>query len=118
MPSLSLFQTFEVVARRSSFTLAADEMCLTQSAVSRQIRALEDQLGLRLFRRLLRSHNQYLDYTELLEQVWEGIRSPSTIRSAVKILRRQLNQAGMSEVAQAIVGSVPGHYCLKADQLQ
>ena len=50
----SLLQTFEVVARRSSFTLAADELCLTQSAVSRQIKALEDQLGLPLFRRLHR----------------------------------------------------------------
>jgi len=55
MPSLSLFQTFETVARRRSFTLAADELCLTQSAVSRQIRALEDQLGLPLFRRLHRA---------------------------------------------------------------
>ena len=45
LPSLSLFQTFEVVARCRSFTLAADELCLTQSAVSRQIKALEDQLG-------------------------------------------------------------------------
>lgn len=79
---------------------------------------LGNTVQLRLFRRLLRSQNQYLDYTELLEQVWEGIRSPSTVRSAVKVLRRQLNQAGMNEVAQAIVGSVPGHYCLKSDRLQ
>lgn len=79
---------------------------------------LGNTVQLRLFRRLLRSRNQFLDYAELLEQVWEGIRSPSTVRSAIKILRRQLNEAGMSEVAQVIVGSVPGHYCLKADRLQ
>lgn len=73
MPSLSLFQTFEVVARRSSFTLAADEMCLTQSAVSRQIRALEDQLGLRLFRRLHRAIALTTDGQQLYEAVTRGL---------------------------------------------
>ena len=52
---LNLLHTFEAVARHRSFTLAADELCLTQSAVSRQIKTLEDALGLRLFRRLHRA---------------------------------------------------------------
>jgi putative choline sulfate-utilization transcription factor len=73
MPSLSLFQTFEVVARRSSFTLAADEMCLTQSAVSRQIRALEDQLGLPLFQRLHRAIALTTDGRQLYESVSRGL---------------------------------------------
>ncbi|MCP4980076.1 MAG: LysR family transcriptional regulator [Gammaproteobacteria bacterium] len=51
LPPLNLFHTFEVAARRGSFTLAAEELCLTQSAVSRQIKLLEDQCGVRLFRR-------------------------------------------------------------------
>ena len=55
LPPLDLLHTFEAVARHRSFTLAADELCLTQSAVSRQIRALEEALGLRLFHRLHRA---------------------------------------------------------------
>ena len=73
MPSLSLFQTFEVVARRSSFTLAADELCLTQSAVSRQIKSLEEQLGLPLFRRLHRAIELTTEGRQLLEAVTRGL---------------------------------------------
>ena len=49
IPALSLLHTFEAVARRQSFTAAADELCITQSAVSRQIKALEFDLGRTLF---------------------------------------------------------------------
>ncbi|MEM5456299.1 LysR substrate-binding domain-containing protein [Paraburkholderia rhynchosiae] len=47
---------FEAVARLGSFTLAANEIGVTQAAVSRQIRELEDGLGVRLFHRLHRSN--------------------------------------------------------------
>jgi DNA-binding transcriptional LysR family regulator len=47
--SLDLLKGFVAVGRRMSITMAADDLCLTQSAVSRQIRALEDQLKVRLF---------------------------------------------------------------------
>ncbi|MBU65659.1 MAG: LysR family transcriptional regulator [Cupriavidus sp.] len=47
--SLDLLKGFVAVGRRMSITQAADDLCLTQSAVSRQIRALEDQLQVRLF---------------------------------------------------------------------
>ncbi|MFO1046831.1 MAG: LysR family transcriptional regulator [Geminicoccaceae bacterium] len=49
LPSLSLLTAFEAVARTGSITAAADELSLTQGAVSRQIRALEGQLGTTLF---------------------------------------------------------------------
>jgi len=49
--SLDGLRTFEVVARRLSFSGAADELHLTQSAVSRQIKALETELGAPLFTR-------------------------------------------------------------------
>ena len=51
LPSLSLLQAFEAAARLQSITGAAQELSLTQSAVSRQIRALEEQLGTCLFHR-------------------------------------------------------------------
>jgi DNA-binding transcriptional LysR family regulator len=46
---------FESVARLSSFTVAANELGVTQAAVSRQVKFLEDTLGVRLFHRLHRS---------------------------------------------------------------
>src|SRR4030095_2232474 len=55
LPSLDLLRGFEVAARHLSFTGAASELHGTQSAVSRQIKALEERLGLKLFRRLNRA---------------------------------------------------------------
>lgn len=49
LPSTALLQAFEAAARLESFTAAAAELALTQSAVSRQIRALEEMLGAPLF---------------------------------------------------------------------
>jgi DNA-binding transcriptional LysR family regulator len=54
IPSMTALIEFEAVARLGSFTLAANEIGVTQAAVSRQIRELEDDLGLRLFHRLHR----------------------------------------------------------------
>ena len=51
LPSLDLLKGFEAAARNLSFTKAAEELYLTQSAISRQIKTLEDQLGVALFRR-------------------------------------------------------------------
>ena len=51
LPSLSLLTAFEAAARTGSVTAAARELDLTQSAVSRQIKALESQLGVELFLR-------------------------------------------------------------------
>jgi LysR family glycine cleavage system transcriptional activator len=51
LPSLSLLSAFEAVARTGSVTAAAHELALTQSAVSRQIKALEEQLEVALFTR-------------------------------------------------------------------
>ena len=51
LPSLDLLKGFEAAARLLSFTKSGEELHLTQSAVSRQIQELEDQLGVRLFER-------------------------------------------------------------------
>jgi len=51
LPPLDLLLAFEAAARQLSFTRAADERFVTQSAISRQIRALEDDLGVELFAR-------------------------------------------------------------------
>jgi DNA-binding transcriptional LysR family regulator len=51
LPPLDLLLAFEAAARHLSFTRAADERFVTQSAISRQIRSLEDDLGVELFAR-------------------------------------------------------------------
>lgn len=50
-PSLHLLKLFEAAARHKSFKLAAEELHLTPSAISHQVRSLEDQLGFELFTR-------------------------------------------------------------------
>jgi LysR family glycine cleavage system transcriptional activator len=52
VPSLSALQAFEAAARHGSFTRAAEELDLTQGAVSRQVATLEDALGVTLFERV------------------------------------------------------------------
>ncbi len=54
-PSMSLLLVFEAAARHESYTRAADELSLSQSAISRQVQSLEAQLGVSLFRREGRS---------------------------------------------------------------
>ena len=54
LPPLNALRAFEAAARHLSFTRAADELHVTQTAISHQIKALEERLGVRLFRRLPR----------------------------------------------------------------
>ena len=51
LPSLDFLRGFEAAGRLHSFTRAAEELFLTQSALSRQVKALEDALGVPLFER-------------------------------------------------------------------
>lgn len=83
LPPLYLFHTFEAVARHRSFTLAANELCLTQSAVSRQIRLLEDALGLQLFRRLHRAIEVSAEGQRLFESVTRALEDVSVCLSAL-----------------------------------
>ncbi|ELR63340.1 Glycine cleavage system transcriptional activator GcvA [Photobacterium marinum] len=55
LPPLNSLKVFEAAARHLSFTRAAEELFVTQAAVSHQIKALEEFLGLKLFRRRNRS---------------------------------------------------------------
>ncbi len=51
LPPLNALKAFEAAARHESFTRAAEELCVTQGAVSHQVKTLEADLGLKLFRR-------------------------------------------------------------------
>lgn len=72
---------FATVARRASFTLAAKELFLTQSAVSHAMKALEDELGCRLFDRLgkrvllTQAGEQFLEHAEKILREMEAARA-------------------------------------------
>ncbi len=51
LPPLNALKAFEAAARHESFTRAAEELCVTQGAVSHQVKALETDLALKLFNR-------------------------------------------------------------------
>ena len=51
LPPLNALKAFEAAARHLSFTKAAEELYVTQAAVSHQIKTLEEHLGLKLFLR-------------------------------------------------------------------
>ena len=51
LPPLNALKAFEAAARSESFTRAAEELCVTQGAVSHQVKALEATLGIKLFNR-------------------------------------------------------------------
>jgi len=51
LPPLNALRSFDAAARHQSFTRAAEELCVTQGAVSHQVKALETELGLQLFKR-------------------------------------------------------------------
>jgi LysR family glycine cleavage system transcriptional activator len=55
LPSYKFLRTFQVAAKLGSFKAAAEELCVTASAVSHQIKTLEAQLGVELFERGIRT---------------------------------------------------------------
>jgi DNA-binding transcriptional LysR family regulator len=76
LPPLGFIQGFEAAARTLSFTKAAEELFITQSAVSRQIKTLEEHLGVALFERRTRAlaltesgHALYRVATDVLERL-------------------------------------------------
>lgn len=73
IPSMTAMMEFEAVARLSSFTLAAQELGVSQAAVSKQVKYLEETLGTRLFHRLHRSikltSEGYLLYSVVAESM-------------------------------------------------
>jgi DNA-binding transcriptional LysR family regulator len=77
--SLDLLRGFEAAARLLSFTSAAAELFITQSAVSRQVQQLEEQLGVKLFERRTRAlvlteagDRYYRDVSKALTQLREA----------------------------------------------
>jgi LysR family transcriptional regulator, glycine cleavage system transcriptional activator len=84
LPPLSALRAFESAARHMSFSKAADELHVTPAAVSHQIHALEQDLGVRLFHRMNRSIELTASARVLLPGLTEAFTS---IQASVRRLR-------------------------------
>ena len=97
---MKVLQTFESAARHGNFTRAAQELALTQSAVSRQIRELEAQLGHPLFERLkgrvamTRAGAQFLPEVQRLLGLAETTMRHATARSSSEHATSLVSESG------------------------
>jgi LysR family transcriptional regulator, glycine cleavage system transcriptional activator len=78
LPPLNALRFFEAAARHESFARAADELCVTPGAVSRQVKALETSLGVKLFER----------YPQALKIAPAGKSLLITVRGALDVIQR------------------------------
>jgi len=96
---LNALRAFEAIARHLSFARAADELHVTPAALSHQIRALEEQLGLELFHRRARA----IELTDAGRLIYPGLYSGfQSLRHAVS----QLERARASNVL--VISATPG----------
>src|SRR5690348_9232531 len=93
LPPLNALRAFVVAARHLSFSRAAVELNVTHGAVSRQVRALEDHLGVALFERQVRQvsltvegQQLYAETRPALEQIANAARA-ITVRAPVRAVR-------------------------------
>jgi len=98
LPPLSSLLPFEATARLGSITAAADELNLTQAAISKQIRSLEQDLGVQLFERRNRAVHLTEEGRDLAGTVLEALQSIGTSSERIRqrhrdgeiVLRAQL----------------------------
>ncbi|MBI4292088.1 MAG: LysR family transcriptional regulator [Betaproteobacteria bacterium] len=90
--SLDLLRGFEAAARHLSFTRAGAELFLTQSAVSRQVQTLEEQLGIKLFQRrtraLVLTEAGSLYYREVAKALQQLREATASVRAATNPIVR------------------------------
>ena len=98
IPNFSLLRAFETAARLESFTLAAAELHLTQSAISHQVRGLEDYFGRPLFIRRNRR----------VELTLEGKRLQESLSRVFDTLQAACNEVALAPQAEVLaVHSAP-----------
>ncbi|MEG0920011.1 MAG: LysR family transcriptional regulator [Comamonas sp.] len=88
LPPLKSLQVFEAAARHGSVARAADELHVTQGAVSRQVRQLEESLGLALFERRNRGVHLTAQGAQLQQACTQALH---TLSQAVDALRHQVD---------------------------
>ena len=99
LPPLNALRAFEAIARHLSFAKAAEELHVTPAALSHQIRALEEQLGLSLFHRRTRA----IELTDAGRLIYPGLHAGfEAVRRAVG----QLDRARESNIL--VISATPG----------
>lgn len=100
--SLNPLRAFEAAARHLSFTRAAEELCVTQAAVSHQVKALETHLGAALFRRTTRG----LVLTD------EGAALAPTVEDAFGRIERVMSQLSGGAPREVLTVGVVGTFAI------
>jgi DNA-binding transcriptional LysR family regulator len=105
LPPLAWFRAFEAAARQLSFTAAAEEIGMTQSAVSQHVRALETSLGVALFIRHSRGITLTDDGRKLLPKVGSALETLTAATRAFETVptENMLTIASSVSVAQWII---------------
>ena len=101
---LNALRAFEAAARHLSFTRAADELCVTQTAISHQVKGLEQRLGMSLFRR----SNRGLRLTD------EGLALAPTLLEAFEAIDRLFEQFEAGGVREVLTVSAVGTFVVGA----
>ncbi|MES2584260.1 MAG: LysR family transcriptional regulator [Pseudomonadota bacterium] len=100
--SLNTLRAFDAAARHLNFTRAADELCVTQAAVSHQVKALEDHIGRALFRRTARG----LVLTD------EGVALAPTVAESFARIERQLDACKAGGPMEVLTVGVVGTFAV------
>ncbi|MES2069912.1 MAG: transcriptional regulator GcvA [Pseudomonadota bacterium] len=96
LPNLAALRAFEAAARHQNFSRASEEIHVTHGAISHQVRALEEELGVQLFTR----HGKRIAITADGEQFAEAIRAAlQSIASAADLLQSRNKQKRLSVTA-------------------
>ena len=103
LPSLNAVRAFEAAARHLNLTRAAEELCVTHGAVSRQVKALEERLGVPLFRR-------EGGRTELTS---EGEALASTARTAFDLLAATTNRIERPHHRGTLIVSISSTFMMR-----
>ncbi|WP_116473948.1 LysR substrate-binding domain-containing protein [Zobellella maritima] len=107
LPPLAYLNAFEAAARYQSFTQAADELCVTQAAVSRQIRLLEENLGCALFNRSHKAVTLTPDGRKFQRAVTAALELLATTTSELKIRRSGSTVTVSADLAIASLWLIP-----------
>jgi LysR family glycine cleavage system transcriptional activator len=84
LPPLSALRAFEAAARHENFTRGGEELLLTQSAISRHVRTLEEHLGVKLFERQNRAVKLTSDGRRLMEAVSMSLSHMSMVTQEIR----------------------------------
>jgi LysR family glycine cleavage system transcriptional activator len=106
LPPLLALRAFEAAARHLSFTNAASEMHLTQGAISRQIRTLEDHLGQKLFERLTRR----IELTPAGAEYFQSVQQ--AMNDIALATRRIMRESGRAAITLSIMPTLGAQWLM------